>query len=130
MEKAKVKPISRLDKAEHSLVELKARVDDIDLVRKMLMSLKAKHVRTFRQTDLYFEVPVGRLKLRQVNRKNKVQLVYYERENMAEPRRSNVFIVKLQNGDVFKATLKKILKTKAIVAKVRESINTEGHRYT
>ena len=51
---------------KHKMVELKARVDDHDFLRKKLSTLGAIYVGTFQQTDLYFEVPEGRLKLREV----------------------------------------------------------------
>ena len=52
--------------SEHSLVELKARVENIDSFRKRLSELKAERIGSFHQTDTYFEVPKGRLKLRQM----------------------------------------------------------------
>lgn len=117
---------SALRKVEHRLVELKAKVDDLDLVRKKLIHLKAQHVGTFRQTDVYFEVPEGRLKLREVKGYNEAELVYYERENIAGPKRSNVFILKVPKPDLFKALLEKTLKVRATVEKTREIYRYQG----
>lgn len=122
-------------KVEHKMVELKAKVDDLDVVRRKLTSLGAQHVGTFRQIDVYFNVPEGRLKLREVEGNNKAELIYYERENIAGPKRSDVFILKIQKPEVFKNLLERLLKTSAIVEKVREIYRYQGtplaskHRY-
>ena len=105
--------------SEHTLVELKAKVDNLEPIQRKLRVLKAKYAGTFQQTDIYFDVPKGRLKLRQIN-SEKTQLIYYERENISKPRRSDVFVVEIPDGKVFKALLKKILELKATVKKTRE----------
>jgi predicted adenylyl cyclase CyaB len=108
-----------MDMSEHILVELKSKVDDLKPIRRKLKALKAKHVGTFQQTDIYFDVPKGRLKLRLINNE-KTQLIYYERENISKPKRSDVFIMEIPESKVFTALLKKILKAKATVKKKRE----------
>lgn len=100
-------------------MELKAKVNDLESVRRKLRVLKARPMGTFRQTDIYFNVPKGRLKLRQSNNE-KTQLIYYERENITRPKRSNVFVMEISENSAFKALFKKILKVKAIVKKTRE----------
>jgi len=100
-------------------VELKAEVNDLEPIREKLRALKAKLTGTFRQTDIYLIVPKGRLKLRQSNNE-KVQLIYYERENISRPKRSSVFIMEIPDSSDFKALFKKILKVKAVVKKTRE----------
>lgn len=105
--------------SEHTLVELKAKVDNLEPIRSKLKALRAKHIGTFKQADTYFDVPKGRLKLRQINNE-KTQLIYYERENISKPKRSDVFIIEIPESKVFTALLKKILKVKATVKKTRE----------
>jgi len=105
--------------SEHTLVELKAKVDNLEPIRRKLRVLKAKHAGTFQQTDIYFDVPKGRLKLRQIN-SEKTQLIYYERENISKPRRSDVFILEILESRAFTALLKKILEVKATVKKTRK----------
>ena len=109
-----------LRKVEHTLVELKTKVDDLDFLRKKLTDLKAQHIGTFRQIDTYFDTPKGRLKLRETEGDHRAQLVYYERENIAGPKRSNVFILKIEEPARFKGLLEKALKTIAVVDKARE----------
>jgi adenylate cyclase class 2 len=113
-------------KVEHKIMELKAKVQDLEVVRRRLARLGARHVGTFRQIDVYFNVLEGRLKLREVESKNNAELIYYERENIAGPKKSNVFILKIQDPKVFKNLLKSLLKTSAIVKKVREIYRYKG----
>jgi predicted adenylyl cyclase CyaB len=113
-------------KVEHELMELKAKVHDLEVVRTRLTRLGADHVGTFRQIDVYFNVQKGRLKLREVEGKNNAELIYYERENIAAPKRSNVFILKIQDPKVFKNLLRRLLKSSAIVEKVREIYRYKG----
>ena len=113
-------------KVEHKMVELKAKVDGLEVVRRKLTILGAKCIGIFRQIDVYFNVPEGRLKLREVEDNNKAELIYYERENTAGPKRSNVFILKIQDPEVFKNLLERLLKTSAIVEKVREIYQYQG----
>ncbi|MFQ6073743.1 MAG: class IV adenylate cyclase [Candidatus Bathyarchaeia archaeon] len=105
--------------SQHTLVELKAKVEDLEPIRRKLETLKAKHIGTFQQSDIYFDVPKGRLKLRQINNE-KIQLIYYERDTVSKPKKSNVFITEIPESKVFTALLKKILKVKATVKKTRE----------
>jgi len=111
---------------EHKMVELKAKVDDLNVVRRMLTSLGAQRVGRFQQIDIYFDVPKGRLKLREVEDSNKAELIYYERRNIAGPKRSDVFILKIQEPEAFKSLLKKLLKTSVTVKKVREIYQYQG----
>jgi len=113
-------------KVEHEIMELKAKVHDLEIVRRRLTRLGALHMGTFRQIDVYFDVHEGRLKLREVEGKNNAELVYYERENIAGPKRSKVFILKTQDPKVFKDLLKRLLKISAVVEKVREIYRYQG----
>ncbi len=108
-----------MNTSEHTLLELKAKVDSLEPIRRKLEALKSKHVGTFQQTDTYFDVPKGRLKLRQIN-SEKTQLIYYERDNVSKPKRSDIFIMEIPESKAFTALLKKILKVKVTVKKTRE----------
>jgi adenylate cyclase class 2 len=111
---------------KHKMVELKAKVDDYEYVRKKLSTLGAQCIGTFRQTDFYFKVPEGRLKLREVDGDHVAQLIYYERENIPGPKRDEVFILIIQEPDDLKNILKKILTPLTLVEKVREIYRYQG----
>ena len=101
------------------MVELKAKVNSLKAIGRKLKTLGARRIGTFRQIDVYFNVPKGRLKFREVRGNNKAELIYYEREDTAGPKEGDVFILKIQEAEVFKNLLKRILKTSAIVEKAR-----------
>jgi len=111
---------------KHKMVELKARVDDHDFLRKILSALGAKHAGTFQQTDSYFKVPEGRLKLREVKDDSVAELIYYERENVEGPKSDDAFILRVQEPEELKKILKKILTPLIVVEKVREIYRYEG----
>ncbi len=105
---------------KHKMIELKAKVGDHKILRKTLSALEAQYVGTFLQTDLYFKVPEGRLKLREVKDDRTAELIYYERENIAGPKRDEAFILKIKEPKDLKKTLKKMLTPLITVEKVRE----------
>jgi predicted adenylyl cyclase CyaB len=111
--------------SEQTLVELKARADSLKPLREKLKALKAEHIGNFQQTDIYFNTPKGRLKLRQTSNKT-IQLIYYEREDVAKPKRSEVFVMDLPDGRAVAALLKRILRVKATVKKRREIYRYRG----
>ena len=111
---------------KHKMMELKARVDDHDFLRKKLSALRAKHAGTFQQTDIYFKVPEGRLKLREVKDDSTAELIYYERENIAGPKRDDAFILRVQEPEELKKILKKILTLLIVIEKVREIYRYRG----
>ena len=108
------------------MVELKARVGDHEFLRKKLSALEAEHVGTFQQTDFYFKVPEGRLKLREVKDDSTAELIYYERANIAGPKRDDAFILRVQEPEDLKKILKKILTPLIIIEKVREIYRFQG----
>jgi len=69
------------------LLEVKARVEDLEFVKRKLTELNAKYVGKFQQTDTYFEVPNGRLKIREIAGYSPAQFIYYEREDVKESKK-------------------------------------------
>lgn len=102
------------------MIELKAHVDDLEVLRKKLTRLGAEYIGIFHQKDHYFEVPEGRLKLREIKENDNLELIYYEREDIAGPKKDDAFILKIQEAEDFKKILEKILTPLIIVKKVRE----------
>lgn len=70
------------------------------------------------QTDTYFNVQHGRLKLRQGNIEN--NLIYYERVNQAGPKSSHFQLVAIPDAEILKQILSSSLGIKAVVHKKRE----------
>lgn len=99
-------------------VEIKARCNHPAFVREYLLSKKAESKGLDEQTDTYFNVPNGRLKLREGNIEN--NLIFYERTNQAGPKNSHFKLVKIDDPQGLKETLSKSIGIKVVVKKKRE----------
>src|SRR5689334_1486868 len=102
----------------HLNVEIKAKCKNPDSIRSYLKNNKADFKGTDHQSDTYFNVNNGRLKLREGNIEN--ALIYYERTNQAGPKSSHFELVKLPDAAQMKNVLTKSLGIKIIVKKIRE----------
>ncbi len=111
-------PISLLSSESHIIIEIKAKISDPERIRSILKSEKADFKGVDKQIDTYFNVRHGRLKLREGNIEN--HLIYYERENHAGPKQSNVLLYKTEPGSVIKDILSKSIGVRVIVEKERE----------
>lgn len=99
-------------------VEIKATCNDPVLIRNYLIDNKADFKGTDEQTDTYFLVPNGRLKLREGNIEN--NLIFYERNNQEGPKQSHFNLVKVEDAKGLKEILLKSLGVKVVVQKRRE----------
>jgi adenylate cyclase class 2 len=73
-------------------VEFKATSSCVNILEEKLNTLNPLFIGEDDQTDTYFNVPKGRLKLREGNIEN--ALIYYERENTANAKSSSVILYK------------------------------------
>ncbi|MEO6583838.1 MAG: class IV adenylate cyclase [Ferruginibacter sp.] len=101
----------------HINFEFKARTQDHEAIKNVLLQQNARFAGEDNQTDIYFNVATGRLKLRQGNIEN--ALIYYERENTNEPKQSNVMLYQHPADDTLLAILKKVHGVKCVVKKKR-----------
>lgn len=99
-------------------VEIKARCMDASFIRNYLLSNRASFKGTDEQSDTYFNVPNGRLKLREGNIEN--NLIFYERTNQAGPKNSHFHLVKIDDAKGLKEVLVKSNGIKVVVKKRRE----------
>jgi adenylate cyclase class 2 len=99
-------------------IEIKARCANPGIVRGYLLANKADFKGVDEQTDTYFNVLNGRLKLREGNIEN--NLIFYERDNNAGPKSSHFNLVRIDDAAGLKAVLEKALGCKVIVTKRRE----------
>lgn len=98
-------------------IEFKARVADRGQYEKMLLDLNPEFRGEDRQTDIYFVVPQGRLKLREGNIEN--ALIYYERNETSGVRESDVILHKHEHCEALKKILNKLHQVKTVVKKNR-----------
>jgi adenylate cyclase, class 2 len=108
-------------------IEVKARTTSAAQIRKFLQQAGADFKGTDYQTDTYFNVPKGRLKLRQGNIEN--TLIYYERENTAGPKASDCNVVGIEDGAAMKELLALSLGIKVTVKKQREIYFIENIKF-
>ena len=108
----------------HVNIEIKAICRDPDAVRRVLRAQGARFVGTDRQVDTYFRIDRGRLKLREGRIEN--CLIYYEREDVAGPKRADVTLFKTESGSGLKEILTRSLGVLTVVVKRRETVRLMG----
>ena len=99
-------------------IEIKARCDHPELIREYLKINHAEFKGTDHQTDTYFNVTKGRLKLRQGNIEN--NLIYYERHDRPDAKESYFQLISVPDPKALKEVLTKSLGIKVVIEKSRE----------
>jgi len=102
----------------HLNVEIKASCNDPASIRNYLLAAHAVVKGTDTQTDTYFNVQAGRLKLREGNIEN--HLIYYERPDKAGPKNSSFHLLTIPDATAFKEVMAKAVGIKTVVKKKRE----------
>lgn len=103
---------------KHRNIELKARCTNHKKIQLLLKSYNASFIGIDYQTDTYFNVKTGRLKLREGNIEN--SLIYYQRTNIKNPKQAKIILYKSQSPLVLKDILIRSLKILIVVNKKRE----------
>jgi adenylate cyclase, class 2 len=99
-------------------IEFKASVDNITAFEEKLLALQPVFAGLDHQIDTYFNVPEGRLKLREGNIEN--ALIYYERSDEAGAKQSNIILYQHTPDKNLKAILSKTIGVKVVVDKKRK----------
>lgn len=104
----------------HVNIEIKARCDNPEAIRQVLEECSAEFKGVDHQVDTYFNVPKGRLKLRQGNIEN--SLIFYDRPDTAGPKRADVSLFRTDTpgGAQLRETLTGALDILVVVDKQRE----------
>jgi predicted adenylyl cyclase CyaB len=102
----------------HLNVEIKARCTDPSFVRNYLTEHNADFKGLDEQTDTYFNVFTGRLKLREGTIEN--NLIFYNRNDQLGPKCSHFHLVKIEDAKGLKEVLEQACAIKMIVRKRRE----------
>jgi adenylate cyclase, class 2 len=97
--------------------EFKARTNQLSFLEEKLLSLQPKFIGEDFQTDTYFNISNGRLKLREGNIEN--ALIHYNRINVASAKTSDVLLYQHQPNPLLKQILEKSLGVKVVVEKKR-----------
>ncbi len=107
--------------------EFKARLNDYASAEKKLMELHPVFAGQDIQTDTYFNVADGRLKLREGNIEN--ALIWYKREDTAGAKQSDIILYKHQPGAALKEILVKVHTVKVVVVKTRRIYFVENVKF-
>ncbi len=99
-------------------VEIKAKCENHDFIRSTLQDKGAYYKGIDHQTDVYFKVQNGRLKLRKGNIEG--ALVYYERENIKGIKTSSYSLYESKEPEILETILKSSLGVLVEVVKRRE----------
>ena len=101
-------------------IEVKARIDDFEKAEAVATSIAGQAHARVNQVDTYFNIPGGRLKLREERGTGtQSELIFYSRADRASPRPSDYLIVKVDSPDELKRLLADALGIKAVVRKER-----------
>ncbi|KAK3104189.1 hypothetical protein FSP39_025140 [Pinctada imbricata] len=101
-----------------SNVEIKARVQDIDNLKRLAKSLSESEGVILKQEDVFFNVPHGRLKLRKIQGSFS-ELIFYDRPDQEGPKFSDYSKTNVDDPTSLQDTLSKALGVKGIVTKTR-----------
>ena len=100
-----------------TIIEIKARCAHPEKIKAILATNNAVFKGIDHQVDTYFQVPIGRLKLREGNIEN--HLIQYHRPNQAGPKKSTVSLYKTTPDASLKIVLTNALGIKIVVDKKR-----------
>lgn len=107
-----------MSQLSHNL-ELKAVLADLGKARDLIIPLGVTSVGMEKQTDTFFPVPCGRLKLREIEGKQAV-LIWYDRPDGVEARVSKYLLAPIHEPALVKTALASGLGVRGEVRKVRE----------
>ena len=102
-------------------IEIKARVAALETVRARAQSLASRPGEILRQTDTFFVVPEGRLKVREFT-DGTGELIAYHRANIPGPKPSVYSRYACQNARTLCETLSRVLPVRGVVRKRREVV--------
>lgn len=99
-------------------IEIKANCTNPEKIFSALIAKGAEHIGTDHQVDTYFNVPEGRLKLREGKIEN--NLIHYRRSNQDGPKKSEVVLYPAGKDPGLKEILSTILGVLVVVDKERD----------
>lgn len=105
---------------EMLLVELKAKLNNAEEVKRRLSLLGAQYIGSFHQIDTYFKVRQGRLKIRETEKQDGADIIFYERPNLSDIKKSYILLIHAQPSKAAKELLAKIFHIRVVVDKTRE----------
>ena len=100
-------------------IEIKARAQHFEQLRERAAALSHDAPLIFRQQDFFYDVPRGRLKLRQFDDGTPAELIFYQRDDRDGPKASYYTRSPVTNPEAMHSLLATALTTRGIVTKER-----------
>ena len=100
-------------------VEIKARVPDLDAVRRLASAIAPRPPELIAQVDTFFVVPAGRLKVREFAN-GSGELIAYDRADQAGPKAASYAVASCADAKALCAALSQVLPVRGRVVKRRE----------
>ncbi len=107
--------------------EFKARVKNLEKYEQKLLELNPVFKGEDRQTDTYFNVPSGRLKLREGNIEN--ALIFYDRPDVADSKQAEIVLYRHAPERSLRELLTKAFGIKVVVDKTRKIYFRENVKF-
>ena len=111
----------------HLNIEFKAKTNHANALEEKLLTLNPQFIGEDQQKDTYYDVNIGRLKLREGNIEN--ALIWYQREDVAGAKQSDILLYKHAPDDALKKILIKLHGVKIIVDKTRKIYFVENVKF-
>jgi len=99
-------------------IEIKAFCPDKDIVLDVINRMNLPFKGSFHQTDTFYNVPKGRLKLRED--KDGARLIPYIRKNQKGPRTSSYVLLPVDDPDITSDILEEMFGIRSVVEKKRQ----------
>jgi len=100
-------------------IEIKARAHQFDQLLARAAALATEPPLIYRQQDFFYDVPNGRLKLRQFDDNTPAELIFYQRDDRDGPKVSYYSRSPVTNPEAMHTLLAQALNTRGIVNKER-----------
>jgi len=100
-------------------IEIKARAHQFDQLLARAAALATEPPLIYRQQDFFYDVPNGRLKLRQFDDNTPAELIFYQRDDRDGPKVSYYSRSPVTNPEAMHTLLAQALDTRGIVNKER-----------
>lgn len=107
--------------------EFKAKIDDLGTYEEKLLKLNPTLQGKYQQIDTYFNVKIGRLKLREADNEN--VLINYIKENTADSKKSEVILYQHKPNKAIKDMLALEFGIKTVVDKIRKIYSIDNVKF-
>jgi predicted adenylyl cyclase CyaB len=104
-------------------IEIKARAHQFDQLLARAAALATEPPTIYRQQDFFYDVPKGRLKLRQFDDNTPAELIFYQRDDRDGPKVSYYSRSPVSNPEAMHTLLAQALDIRGIVSKERHIYN-------